>query len=68
MDILIALGALVVAIVGAFFAGRREQRVDTEIEEAKKRFLTEQRIKDAVDSIDNDDDGAWRSRLQDRRK
>ena len=68
MDMLIAVGALVVAIVGAFFAGQRKQRVDGELEEKKRQMDAEKRIRDAVESVNNDDDGAWRDRLRERSK
>tara|TARA_R110002167_G_scaffold74809_1_gene209096 strand:- start:4997 stop:5203 length:207 start_codon:yes stop_codon:yes gene_type:complete len=68
MDMLIAVGALVVAIVGAFFAGQRKQRVDGELEEKKRQMDAEKRIRDAVESVNNDDDGAWRDRLRGRSK
>ena len=69
MDMLIALGALVVAIVGAFFAGQRKQRIDGELDEKKRQMDAEERIRDAIRESMRDGgngDADWRDKLRDR--
>ena len=68
MDILIALVIGAASLVTAYLFGRTTTKDKIRLKEIRDRLDAEKRIKDAIESIDNDDNDAWRDRLRDRSK
>lgn len=62
-----AAGAVALAVLGAFFAGKREARRDAKAKDAEDHIKTRKEIDDAL--ADSRRDGAsWRERLRKRDK
>lgn len=62
-----AAGAVALAVLGAFFAGKREARRDAKAKAAEDHIKTRKEIDDAL--ADSRRDGAsWRERLRKRDK
>ena len=62
-----AAGAVALAVLGAFFAGKREARRDAKAKDAEDHIRTRKEIDDAL--ADSRRDGAsWRERLRKRDK
>ena len=62
-----AAGAVALAVLGAFFAGKREARRDAKAKDAEDHIKTRKEIDDAL--ADSRRDGAsWRERLRGRDK
>ena len=57
--------AVIVAVVVAFLAGKRQERRDTDTETRNRRVATQERMNDAFNDLDSSPDAA-RSRLRDR--
>lgn len=57
---ILALGAFAVALVGAFFAGKREQHKEQQVEDLQEQVETQRRMSVAdVSRGDGDDDLEW---------
>ena len=57
---ILALSAFAVALVGAFFAGKREQNKEQQVEDLQEKVETQRRMSDAdVSRGDGDADLDW---------
>ena len=62
-----AAGAVALAVLGAFFAGKREARRDAKAKDAEDHIRTRKEIDDALEKSRRDG-GAWHDRLRGRDK
>ena len=62
-----AAGAVALAVLGAFFAGKREARRDAKAKDAEDHIRTRKEIDDALEKSRRDG-ASWRERLRKRDK